>query len=78
VLRSGGFLLLAFHIGDGVVHLDEWWGKTVSVDFQFFRTEEMIRYVRSAGFEVVEQIERDPYPGAEHPSRRGYLLVKAP
>jgi SAM-dependent methyltransferase len=26
VLRPGGLLLLSFHIGDEVKHLDEWWG----------------------------------------------------
>jgi SAM-dependent methyltransferase len=29
VLRPGGLLLLAFHIGDDAVHLDEWWGQKV-------------------------------------------------
>src|SRR5262249_12067944 len=29
VLRPGGLLLLAFHIGDGAIHLDEWWGHPV-------------------------------------------------
>src|SRR5258708_38972909 len=27
VLQPGGVLLLAFHIGDGTVHLDELWGR---------------------------------------------------
>ena len=27
VLRPGGLLLLAFHIGDDTIHLDEWWGQ---------------------------------------------------
>jgi hypothetical protein len=40
VLRPGGSLLLALHIGDDVLHLDEWWGQNVSVDFIFFRPDE--------------------------------------
>lgn len=36
VLRPGGKLLLAFHIGDDTIHLDEWWGHKVSVDFLLF------------------------------------------
>src|SRR5262245_27781419 len=32
-LRPGGLLLLAFHIGDETIHLDEWWGHKVCVDF---------------------------------------------
>jgi SAM-dependent methyltransferase len=35
VLRPGGLLLLAFHIGDDTIHLDEWWNQKVSVDFYF-------------------------------------------
>lgn len=78
VLRRGGALLIAFHLGDEVIHLDEWWGKPVSVDFTFFRTNEMAGYVRHAGLLLAESIERDPYPEVEHPSRRAYLLAKKP
>jgi SAM-dependent methyltransferase len=78
VLRPGGTLLLAFHIGDNVVHLDEWWGRQVSVDFVFFRPEEMVGFLDLAGFDVVEVVEREPYPGVEHPSRRAYLFAEKP
>jgi SAM-dependent methyltransferase len=78
VLRPGGMLLLAFHIGDDVLHLDEWWGQQVSVDFIFFRPDEMISFLRSAGFQVGEVIERDPYPDVEHPSRRAYIFAEKP
>lgn len=77
-LRPGGLLLLAFHIGDGCVHLDEWWDHKVSLDFFFFRSEEMGAYLRSAGFEVEEVIERDPYPDVEHQSRRAYIFATKP
>jgi SAM-dependent methyltransferase len=76
VLRPGGGLLLAFHVGDDVVHLDEWWGQEVSVDFIFFRPEEMSGFLTSAGFEVGEILEREPYPDVEHPSRRAYLFAE--
>jgi ubiquinone/menaquinone biosynthesis C-methylase UbiE len=78
VLRPGGLLLLAFHIGDDVLHLDEWWGQRVSVDFIFFRPEEMTGFLREAGFQVVEIVEREPYPGVEHPSRRAYIFAEKP
>src|SRR5258706_10276051 len=35
-LRPGGLLLLAFHLGQEIRHLDERWGKQVSVDFLLF------------------------------------------
>jgi SAM-dependent methyltransferase len=78
VLRPGGLLLLSFHIGDDSMHLDEWWGQQVSVDFFFFRTEEMKGYLSQAGFEVVEIVEREPYPDVEHQSRRAYIFAAKP
>jgi SAM-dependent methyltransferase len=76
VLRPGGLLLLAFHIGDESVHLDEWWGQQVSVDFLFFRPDEMKGFLNEAGFQVVEIVEREPYPDVEHPSRRAYIFAE--
>ena len=78
VLRPGGLLLLTFHIGDEIKHLEEWWGHKVCVDFLFFRSDEMARYLKSAGFEIEEIIERDPYPDVEHQSRRTYIFARKP
>lgn len=78
VLRPGGTLLLAFHVGDAPVHLDEWWGRKVCVDFFFYRSEAMAQSLRDAGFEVDEIIEREPYPDVEHPSRRSYIFARRP
>jgi SAM-dependent methyltransferase len=78
VLRPGGSLLLAFRIGDDVLHLDEWWGQNVSVDFIFFRPDEMAGFLCSTGFVVLEIVEREPYPGVEHPSRRAYIFAEKP
>ena len=78
VLQPGGRLLLTFHIGDEVKHLEEWWGYKVSVDFLFFRSDEMAGYLKSAGFEIEEIIERDPYPDVEHQSRRAYIFARRP
>jgi ubiquinone/menaquinone biosynthesis C-methylase UbiE len=78
VLRPAGLLLLAFHIGDEVVHLDEWWERPVSADFVFFQPNEMTAYLREAGFDVKEVIERPPYENVEHPSRRAYIFARKP
>ncbi len=78
VLRPGGTLLLAFHIGDETVHLDEWWGRQVSIDFFFFRSDEMAGYLREAGFEIEKTIEREPYAGVEHQSHRCYIFARRP
>ena len=78
VLRPGGVLLLSFHIGDDTIHLDEWWGHKVCVDFFFFQSAEMTRYLTAAGFEIEEVIEREPYPDVEHQSRRSYIFARRP
>ncbi|HYN82366.1 MAG TPA: class I SAM-dependent methyltransferase [Gemmatimonadaceae bacterium] len=74
-LRPGGRLLMSFHIGDEVMHLEELWGHPVKMDFIFFRTDEMLGYLGEAGFDVEEALERDPYPDVEYPSRRAYILA---
>jgi len=76
VLSPGGLMLAAFHIGEHTVHLDEWWAHEVSVDFHFFQPEQMRAWLTTAGFEIEEVIERDPYPDIEHQSRRAYLLAR--
>lgn len=78
VLQPGGLLLLAFHRGSDVVHMDEWWGHPVSLDFAFFEREEMEGYLRQAGFTIEESIERAPYPEVEHQSHRVYLFARKP
>jgi SAM-dependent methyltransferase len=78
VLRPGGKLLLAFHLGETVLHLDEWWGRPVAADFVFFQTEEMRGYLLAAGFSIEKAIERPPYAGVEHQSRRAYILARKP
>ena len=77
VLRPGGVLLVAFHIGREVKHLDEMWGKEVSLDFLFFETAEVKGYLTAAGFALEEVIEREPYPEAvEYQSRRAYVFAR--
>ena len=78
ILRPGGLLFLAFHIGDETVHLDDWWEQKVNVDFFFFQPEEIVSKLQAAGFEIEETIEREPYPEVEHQSRRAYIFARRP
>src|SRR5690349_18348741 len=63
VLRPGGEVLLAFHVGDELRHLDTLWEQQVSLDFLFYPPALIEDHLRAAGFEIVESIERDPYEG---------------
>lgn len=78
VVQPGGRLLLAFHIGDDSLHLDEWWGHPVSVDFHFHQPAAMTALLQAAGWADIEAIEREPYPGVEHQSRRAYVFARKP
>jgi len=51
-------------------------GVQVSADFFFYDVPLVSQLLAEAGFEIVETLERDPYPEVEHPSRRGYLLAR--
>ncbi|HEV2136802.1 MAG TPA: class I SAM-dependent methyltransferase [Terracidiphilus sp.] len=79
VLIPGGLLLLAFHVGDGVIRPAELWGQPVSMEFFYFETAEIERKLRAAGFEIEETVERGPYaPEVEHQSRRAYIFARVP
>ena len=75
VLAPGGSLLMAFHIGNETLHVEDMWEQPVALDFAFFESAEMAGYLEQAGFTVEEVIERDPYaPDVEHQSHRAYIL----
>lgn len=78
VLRPGAPLLLSFHVGGQVVHVDEMFGRRASVDFLFHPVEEVEAALRGAGFAQVETIAREPYPEVEHPTRRAYVFARRP
>ena len=77
VLAPGGLALVAFHIGDQVVHLDDLFGVPVSLDFRFHDPGKVVEALRAARLAVIEHTEREPYEGVEYPSRRCYLLARA-
>ncbi|MGW0665161.1 class I SAM-dependent methyltransferase [Streptodolium elevatio] len=76
VLRPGGLLLVAFHLGDEVRHMTDWWGHTVDVEFHFRESAPMVAAMTDAGFAVEARMERAPYP-EEAETRRGYVLARA-
>lgn len=75
VLKPNGWLLLAFHIGDEVEHLDSFFDQPVSLDFTYFQIAEVRGYLEAAGFTHKLTTERAPYE-QEHASQRGYILAQ--
>jgi len=77
VVKPGGWLLMSFHQGTQVRHLDEWWGFDVDVDFVFHDRHAVAAILRETGWRVVDALERPPYgEDVEYPSRRSYLLAQ--
>jgi SAM-dependent methyltransferase len=78
VLKPGGVLLITFHIGHEIKHLDEWWEKPVNLDFAFYQPAEMENWLHEAGYELEETLVREPNPEVEVATRRAYLFAQKP
>ncbi|QSY49341.1 class I SAM-dependent methyltransferase [Streptomyces griseocarneus] len=75
VLRPSGLLLLSFHIGHEIRHLDEWWGHDVDVDFRFLDPAHIGGLLEAAGFTVEMRMERAHY-AHEVETHRAYFLAR--
>ncbi len=78
VLQPGGIFLLTFHIGKETIHVEEFLGKKTDIDLMFFTTDFISNCLSKSGFEKLEIIEREPYPGVEYESRRAYAFARKP
>jgi len=76
VLRPGGEVLLAFHVGNEVRHFDTLWKQPVSLDFIFYERTWIEEHLRAADFETVESIQRNPYEGVEVATQRAYIRAR--
>jgi SAM-dependent methyltransferase len=76
VLKPGGTLLVTFHIGTQIEHLDEWWGKAVNLDFAFYLPDEMEAWLTEAGFELQETLVREPNPEVKLATQRAYIFAR--
>ena len=78
VLKPGGVLLITFHAGEEIRHLDDLLGKPVNLDFAFYRPGDMENWLKEAGFELEERLVREPYPEVEVATQRAYLFARKP
>jgi ubiquinone/menaquinone biosynthesis C-methylase UbiE len=80
VLKPGGRLLLSFHTGDDTSQMEEeLWGNQIALEFYFFRVSTVAGYIRNAGFEIEEIVEREPYArDVEYQSKRAYIFAQKP
>jgi SAM-dependent methyltransferase len=77
VLNPGGRLLISFHAGDEVKHVEGFLGEDVSLDFTFFAPDAVRAELVRAGFGEIEVVIREPYPDVEYPSRRAYIFARS-
>lgn len=75
VLKPQGQVLFSFHVGSEQRDLNVFLGEEVDITFYFFEIDQVVEVLTSAGFSVLEVIERHPYP-IEYPSKRAYILVE--
>jgi SAM-dependent methyltransferase len=78
VLKPGGVLLVTFHIGTEIMHIEEWWEKPVNLDFAYYKPDEMENWLKDAGFESEETLIREPNPAVEVATQRAYLFARKP
>jgi SAM-dependent methyltransferase len=76
VLRPGGLVLLAYHAGEEVRHVDSFLGKAVSMDFRFHEPAAVSAALQAAGFEVLMSMERRAYEPFEVATRRAYVMAR--
>lgn len=76
ILTANGQFLFSFHIGDKVLHLEEFLNYRVNIDFHFFETDTIIELLKETGFEIIDVIERQPYKDVEYESKRAYIWTK--
>ncbi len=63
--------------GDERIHVEEWLGARVGIDWRFFPMATVAGALEAAGLAVEARIERPPYAN-EHPTTRGYVLARRP
>lgn len=76
ILKPNGQFLFSFHVGDEVVHLDNFLEHEVDIDFYFFETKKITALLEQTGFKIVDVMERQPYKDVEHASTRAYVWAK--
>ena len=76
VLAPGGYLLLAFQVGDEPLHLAEVFGHAVALKFHRRRPERMAELLDLAGFVVRSRLVREPAAGER--TAQAYLVARKP
>ena len=77
VLAPGGYVLLAFQVGDGPLHVAQPFGHAVSLDFYRRQPDRVAELLRQSGLVVHARLLREPGEGVEK-VQQAFLLASKP
>jgi SAM-dependent methyltransferase len=77
VLRRGGVLAVALHVGSEVQHPGELWGVPTELDFVLHDADAVVGAAEAAGLVDIEWYRRSPLP-QEVSTQRLYVLGRRP
>lgn len=75
VLQNDGLLLMAFHVEEKEIHVDDFFGGGKPLDFYYFDENKIIDILKNSGFKILEALVRLPYE-EEYPSKRAYVIAR--
>lgn len=77
-VRVGGWVLVALHAGEGIVHVDEWLGLPVDVDVVLHDRAQVVAAAEAAGLTVLESYTRGALrpPHGQERFDRLYVLAR--
>lgn len=79
VLRPGGYMLVAFQVGQDTLHLDEAFGHEISLDFHRLEPDVVGGLLARAGFDLVARLVRAPDDdGAAAKVPQAFLIASKP
>ena len=77
-LRTGGWLVLAVHAGDGIRTVTDWLGHQVDLDVVLHDRAEVLDVIGRAGLVDIEWYHRGPSRSRNETTERLYLLARKP
>jgi FAD/FMN-containing dehydrogenase len=77
-LATGGRLVLAFHAGSGVRHLEHWFDHEVDLDVVLHDPATVAGHLESAGLTEVTWYRRSPSTWWGETTERGFVLGRLP
>lgn len=79
VLRPGGYVLIAFQVGDDTLQLDEAFGQAISLDFHRLQPDAIVDLLDCAGFALTARVVRAPEStSAATKVPQGVLIARKP